>query len=372
MQLLEDVSNDFHVIFVDLNMPGMDGMELIRELAELKYTGGVVILSKLDKKIIQLASDITKKHRINLIGSISKPITQEKLIPVLQKLNTMRLVVDNMEEPLTTEELQVSIREKWLIPYYQPIINNQTGDVSCLEILARITKPGKTDAIPAGQFINKAEREGLIGPLTLRVFETALEESPGISKEFGVDCKLAINISPVLLKDKKLPEKLSQIINKNGYSATNIIIEITESHAIEETTQFETLNRLRIQGFNLALDDYGTGFTNIQQLKNLPYTEIKIDRSLIYGIHHDKLSQVVTSSLFSIFKELQVDIVAEGIETEEDLNYLNNLSVPVHLQGYIISRPKARDNIIRWHQSWKKTMGKAAHQTHLQNKNIGV
>ncbi|MCK5639621.1 MAG: EAL domain-containing protein, partial [Gammaproteobacteria bacterium] len=216
------------------------------------------------------------------------------------------------------------------------------------------------DAIPAGLFIDTAERGGLSEALTFRIFEAALEEYPVIAEEFGDDCKLAINISPILLADKKLPEKISQILDKNNHDASNITLEITEGYAIEETTQLETLNRLRIHGFNLALDDYGTGFTNIQQLKNLPYTEIKIDRSLIYGISHDKLSQVVTNGLFDIFSELQVDVVAEGIETEEDLNYLNNLPVPVHLQGYIISKPKPLDNIIRWHHGLKRILESTA------------
>lgn len=192
--------------------------------------------------------------------------------------------------------------------------------------------------------------------MTLSLFAKALDEFPEIVSEFGDDCRLSLNISPLLLSNRKLPEKLKQILRDRGLDAGQIILEITEGLAIENRDQFETINRLRIQGFDLALDDYGTGFTNIQQLKSLPYTEIKIDRSLVYGISQDKLSQVVANSLFDIFNELNVNIVAEGVENAEDLNYLNELPIPINLQGYIISKPKALDNILRWHRSWQKIL----------------
>ncbi len=131
---------------------------------------------------------------------------------------------------------------------------------------------------------------------------------------------------------------------------------MTESYAVENIDQMETLNRLRIHGFGLALDDYGTGYTNIQQLKSLPYTEIKIDRSLIYNICNDKLSQVVAQALFDIFEELNVSIVTEGVELATDLDYLNALNVPIKLQGFIISRPKEVNSICRWHRNWKKNL----------------
>ena len=356
LRMLMEAEAPFHALFIDLNMPGMDGMQLIRELAAAKYAGGIVILSELDNRVIQLAGEITKKHRVHLVGCLSKPVTQEKVIPTLQKLKTLRRMADNRSELLSAEELLTAINRGWLIPYYQPVVNNQSGDVYCLEILARISWPGDRDAIAAGCFIDTAEREGIIEQLTLALFETALDGYSAIIKELGEDCKLSLNISPMLLHNHNLPEQLNRVLDDKGFLAEKIILEITEGHAIEQTVQLETLNRLRIHGFNLALDDYGTGFTNIQQLKDLPYTEIKIDRSLVYGVSRDKLSQVVVNSLFDIFGELHVNVVAEGVEAVEDLNYLNGLSIPVHLQGYIISKPKPLDNILRWYRSWKKTL----------------
>ena len=146
------------------------------------------------------------------------------------------------------------------------------------------------------------------------------------------------------------------LLTRRDTLPNSLVLEITESIAVESPTQLETLGRLRIKGFELALDDFGTGFTNIQQLKSLPFNEIKLDRSLICNIANDHLSQVVAQSLFNIFEQLDAEVVAEGIDNADDLNYLNAQPIPLLLQGYIISKPKDVNDICRWHHSWKKTI----------------
>jgi EAL domain-containing protein (putative c-di-GMP-specific phosphodiesterase class I) len=352
LKYLQEDKYFYHVLFIDLNMPKMDGIELINELDQLQYPGKIVIFSALDKKIIDLAGVTTKKHRVNLIGCISKPVTGEKLSPILKKLEAIQ--IESRRILLSLDEIKEAIKNNNLIPYYQPIINNQSAEVFALEVLSRIARSGKADALPAASFITLAENEGLVQKITQTILGKALDELDDLKAVFGSHLKITINVSPILLFNKNLPELFVNLILSRGFTVKDVIFEITESHAIDDNTQFETLNRLRIKGFCLGLDDYGTGFTNIQQLKSLPYTEIKIDRSLISGIHHDKLSQVIAKSLFDVFDELNVGIVAEGVETEADLDYLNGQTIPLYLQGYIISKPKRLDNILRWYKSWKK------------------
>jgi len=323
LDLLKLSNKKFHVIFIDLNMPEMDGIELINELNNVNFPGGVVILSQLDQKIIDLAAITTKNNRVHLIGCMNKPITSEKIIAILKKLETIHPTLDTNNNQLSLEELEQALDKNWLVPYYQPIVNNISQTVFALEVLARILRPGEVNAISPGRFIDVAEDQGKIEQVTFIILEQALNDFHLIKKEFGEQCKLAINISPITLNNAKLPELLHDIILKKGFTCHDIIFEITENVAIDQNIQLVTINRLRIKGFQLGLDDYGTGFTNIQQLKSLPYTEIKIDRSLIYNIHNDRLSQVIAKSLFDVFLELNANVVAEGIETEADLNYIN-------------------------------------------------
>jgi len=357
LELIKKQGASYQLIFVDLNMPEMDGMELIRLLSKEGFLGGVVILSQLDTKIIQLASDVLLERRTHLIGCISKPITEEKLSVILKKLRSMNHKV-RPDDPdfLTVAQIDAAISDNRIIPYYQPKVDNQTGEVDGLEILVRISLPDELDAVLAGRFIDTAEKNNLIEPLTLSTLRQVMKDLPMILEEFGEDCRLSLNISALMLNNEKLPLKLVRLLENNGFSSKNFNIEVTESYAVENIDQMETLNRLRIHGFGLALDDYGTGYTNIQQLKSLPYTEIKIDRSLIYNICNDKLSQVVAQALFDIFEELNVSIVTEGVELATDLDYLNALNVPIKLQGFIISRPKEVNSICRWHRNWKKNL----------------
>ena len=357
LELIKKQGASYQLIFVDLNMPEMDGMELIRLLSKEGFLGGVVILSQLDTKIIQLASDVLLERRTHLIGCISKPITEEKLLAILKKQRSMNHKTSpDVPDSLTVSQIDAAVTDNRVIPYYQPKVDNQTGEVDSLEILVRISLPDELDAVLAGRFIDTAEKNNLIEPLTLCTLRQVMKDLPMILEEFGEDCRLSLNISALMLNNEKLPLKLVKLLEKNGFSSNNFNIEVTESYAVESIDQMETLNRLRIHGFGLALDDYGTGYTNIQQLKSLPYTEIKIDRSLIYNICNDKLSQVVAQALFDIFDELNVSIVTEGVELAADLDYLNALNVPIKLQGFIISRPKEVNSICRWHRSWKKNL----------------
>ncbi len=305
-------------------------------------------------KVIQLAELVTTSMRIRLLGAINKPISEEKVQAILQKMKTMRSIYQDQFSQLNEMEINSALSRNQLIPYYQPKISSVDGKVKSLEVLARIKSPYQMDAITPAQFIPAAERLDLIENLTFNLINQALSELPRINQEFGPECHIAINISPTSLNNPQLPEVMMDILTRHNIFPNQLMLEITESVAVENPVQLETLGRLRIKGFELSLDDFGTGFTNIQQLKSLPFSEIKLDRSMVYGISTDHMSQVVTQSLMSIFEELDVSVVAEGIDNEKDLNYLNALPIPMLLQGYIISKPKALDDICRWHTSWKK------------------
>lgn len=356
LSLIKKNPNKYQLVFVDLNMPGIDGMEVIRVLASMRFAGGVVIISELNDKIIKLAVDVTRTQRVRLLGSINKPISAEKTFPILQKMKTLHQLNDNRPKQLTKEQIRNAILQDRIVPYFQPMVDNKTGQVSSLEVLARIKLPGVTDAVTADRFISVAEENNLILKITEKMLEAALRDYSRVADEFGKDCALSINISPIDLNDAKLPEMLLGKIKHHGVDSSKLVLEVTESCAIDNALQLETLSRLRIKGMIIALDDFGTGYTNIHQLKNLPVNKIKIDRSLIFNIAEDRLAQVIVHSLLDIFEELDVNVIAEGIEQPADLDYMNNLPIPLLLQGYIVSKPKAIGEICRWHHSWKKTV----------------
>jgi EAL domain-containing protein (putative c-di-GMP-specific phosphodiesterase class I)/CheY-like chemotaxis protein len=354
LKLLDKHKDKYNLLFIDLNMPGMDGMELMKAVAQRRFKGGVAIVSALDERVIALAADVARQRQVHLVGCVSKPIDRDKIAVILEKLRLLLAHARAPDKPLSVDELRDSIRNRRLVPYFQPKVDGRSGAVHGFETLARILIPGSVDCIAPDRFIPVAEQNALMDVVTEEIFSGAFKQFVRILQDVSAHCRMALNLSPFMLNDPTTPDRLHHVASQHGVDPQQVIVEITEHLAVDTTVQMETLNRLRIKGFGLSLDDYGTGFTNIQQLKALPYTEIKIDRSLVHNIARDKLSQIIVKSLFDISQALKVDVVAEGIENADDLTYLKEAAAPVILQGYIISRPKPLDAVLRWCHGWQR------------------
>ena len=345
----------FDLIFVDLNMPNMDGMELIRHLGEQKFQGGIVIASGMDTRIINLAFEIAKQNRVHLIGSLHKPITSEKIKTSLEKYNQLKNKKNTHKRVLTAQEISDAIDNELLIPYYQPKVDIHSHKLIGIELLARIDAPGHGGTLSPASFIHIAESHQLINKLTYGLLHKSIAEFQEIKNHHPGDYSLAFNLSPLQLEDLDTPKVLDEFIAHFNLSPADFVIEVTEEKALDSNNQLETLNRLRMNGYGVALDDFGTGFTNIHQLLSLPFSEVKIDQSLITNIHKDDFSQVIVQTLLELTQKLEIDLIAEGIESYEELNYLENLSQNIFLQGFIISKPKPKDSFLRWLHSWEKS-----------------
>lgn len=349
--------NFYDIIFTDLNMPEMDGMEFIRKLGELNFKGAVVIISEMDHKVINLAANLARHSNIHLVANLAKPVQLNQVKTVLQKAKHLAVHHDNSHTPIAEAELREAIKKNEVIPYYQPKINSQTSEIESIEVLARIIKTDTNEVIAPNRFITLSEHLGLINQLTFTLFEQATSDLKAMRESIDPKLKLAFNLSPTQLDDLSCPNKLMLILQLNELSPSDIILEITEQHALSSLSQLETLNRLRMHGFGISLDDFGVGFTNMNQLKRLPFTEIKIDRTLISNIETDQFSQVVVSSLVDIASQEQLALVAEGVERAEESLYLKNYRTNLAMQGFLFTCPKAKNEFIDWAHNWVNTTG---------------
>ncbi|USD67853.1 EAL domain-containing response regulator [Vibrio sp. SCSIO 43136] len=342
----------YSAVFTDLNMPEIDGMSVIKELGQIGFQGGVCIISEMDTRVIELASEIARKHKINLIGNIPKPIPINELQRVLFKLSRITERHAPAEQALTKQELLECIQDGLIEPYYQPKVKLLSRSVEGIEVLARIVKPGKSNAILPGQFIPTAIECGLLNDVTRIVLKQVVADTPKLIAEFGKNVKISLNLSPSQLSEKGYPKEFMQAIDHENLDRENFTLEITEEFALEDTEQLESINRFRMQGFGLSLDDFGTGFTNLNQLRSLPFTEVKIDRTLISDIHRDPFNQVVVDTLVNIAKRLDISLIAEGTEEFSDLEYLGRKYDDMKVQGYLICKPKPLSSLLLWHHSW--------------------
>lgn len=195
-------------------------------------------------------------------------------------------------------------------------------------------------------FIPLAESSELINLLTDYVATEALQ---WYSKHLSdTDIHLAINISARNLKESSFADKLSDMCKQHSFDPNKLICEITETSMMEDVPgSLELLTRLRLKGFQLSIDDFGTGFSSMQQLVRLPFSEIKIDKSFVLNSSHSSESLSVVKSIIELGKRLELRSSAEGVEDEEALRGLREMGCDL-LQGYHIARPMAGDMTLEW------------------------
>jgi diguanylate cyclase (GGDEF)-like protein len=238
-------------------------------------------------------------------------------------------------------------RNDELVLHYQPKVSVDNGMLCGVEALLRWRHPQR-GFIPPGEFIQSAEESGIIGPLTHRVLQLALDQQRAWLAA-GREVSVAVNVSARSLQDRAFPAMVEKLLAERGLPARLLTLELTESTAMIDTEDARNaLYRLRRVGVTLSIDDFGTGYSSLSYLKNLPVTELKIDRSFItdLGEHTD---DAIVRSVIDLGHNLGLTVVAEGIETAAALMKLNKLGCDL-AQGYFISKPIPAEEFNVWLQ----------------------
>lgn len=345
---LENDLSKVKVLVLDLNMPEMDGIEVIRLIAEKKFNVTLILVSGFDARVLHSAQQLAEAHNLKVAASLTKPVPNNEFLKVLDSLDIQESYDKGIvkKDVLTVEELEHAIKNDELILYYQPQVSIKTGKLSGVEALVRWLHPEKGMIFP-DQFIYLAEESGLIGALTERVIYIAVRQN----KEWhdsGFDTVISVNVSADNILNLNLPEKLKKLTNQYDVSAENITLEITESAVMGElTASLDVLNRLRMKGFPLSIDDFGTGYSSLSHLYQAPFTELKIDLSFVMHMLEDTEALVIVKICIMLGKMLGMNIVAEGVETQEIYDMLNEMGCDI-AQGYHISRPIPADELYKW------------------------
>jgi diguanylate cyclase (GGDEF)-like protein len=210
------------------------------------------------------------------------------------------------------DEIRSAIEADEFVPFFQPLISLDTGELNGFEVLARWNSPERGLIEPA-EFIAIAEQTGQIGPLSMRVMEKAFVQA----RDWPAHLKLAVNVSPFQFRDPQLAERIIQVLTETGFPARRLEVEITEGSLLEDRAQALTiLESLRNHGIAIALDDFGTGYASLSQLHALPFDRIKIDRSFINSLGENDQAKAIVQTIASLGKTLSVPITAEGVESD--------------------------------------------------------
>lgn len=233
--------------------------------------------------------------------------------------------------------LRRAIENDELVLHYQPIFELKTGRIAICEALLRWNHPTLGMVSPA-EFIPIAESTGVIEPMTAWVIEQACQAAA----EWPDDVRVAVNISPASMKSGDLPGNVIAALLANGLSARRLELEVTESIFLEDDGHTNQILRdLRRIGLRLILDDFGTGYSSLSYLRSYHFDGIKIDRSFMQSISATKEDQAIVSAVGFLAGALDMETVAEGIETEEQLSYARNSGI-INVQGFLLCRPQSK------------------------------
>lgn len=347
---LNALNDDVTLILMDLMMPDMDGIELLRLLGQQKCRTTLILMSGYDKRVLETAEELAQTLGLSVAGHLQKPFKLpelQKLLKGYALLNVVAPVPRRVSKAVTKDELLRAMVSEELVLHYQPQLNISTGHVVGVEALVRWQHPERGLVFP-DDFIPQAEALGVIDELGWYVARLGLSEIRQFVNREGAQLKLSLNVSSHSLHDLQLPDMFIALARQYGVAPGNVVLEITESGLIKElASALDILTRLRMKRVHLSIDDFGTGYAMMQQLRHVPATELKIDKSFVQDMHQLNSARVVVRKTIEIGHELGMQIVAEGVETVEQLEFLRINGCDI-AQGYYFSQPLTAVALLEW------------------------
>ncbi|AMO58367.1 EAL domain-containing protein [Endozoicomonas montiporae] len=339
------------IVICDLDMPEMDGIQFIRHLADEGYARAVIVASALAPSLIRTVEDMAQEHGLRVLGALPKPLSRDRVRELL-KLYSVRTRPSNTVSHLhfTEEDLQKALDDDQFILHYQPKVLVRSGRLVSMEALCRWPHPEIGMVSPA-HFIPLMESTGLIHQLTGRLVSQTLKQLRS-DLDHGRAISIGVNLSPVVLTDTALPDDIYKKTRALNINPELLTLEITESTLIENAAKaLETLARLKMKGFSLSIDDFGTGYSSMQQLNRIPFSELKIDQSFVQSANTDKTRKAIIEANINLAHTLEMETVAEGVETLEEWHLLDQLHCDM-AQGFLIGKPMPAEELPEWEKQW--------------------
>ena len=334
------------VILLDLQMPGRDGIELLRELSALGCRPKVLIASGLDSRVLTTASELGLSMGVDIAGSFCKPIALDELEVLLIRLKSQEKVV-------TVNHLRQALDNGQLVVHYLPKATfKSTGRwiIEGAEALVRWEHPEYGLLYPK-DFIGIAESSGLITELTDFVFRASMEQAR-VWFANGLYMELGVNLSAAFLGDLEFPDRLLTLIRENNLDPSMITLELTETTAMHDpAVTLDILARLRVKNINLCLDDFGTGASSLTHLYRMPFSEVKLDNQFMSDMRMREDARALVEGLIYLAHKLKMRACAEGVEDEATLRLLETMHCD-KVQGHHVGAAVRAKDLEKVVQSW--------------------
>lgn len=328
------------LVVCDLDMPEMDGMEFIRHLGQAELTVSLIISSAKERALLDSVEKMARAYGVRLLGVIDKPVTLAGLKELIARYESPKpkVVHASVNAPdFSLEHILQGLQKKQFEPFFQPKVDMASGRLVGAEALARWRHPEHGLVAPYA-FIPLLEQSKNIDELTF-VMLAAAAVACRTWRERSMELTVSVNLSLASLTDTMLADRITHVVRTARLDPRHMMLEITESAAMTEVAYaLENLTRLRMRGFGLSIDDYGTGYSSMQQLTRIPFTELKIDQSFVTDCVANKATRAIIESSVGMARNMGIKSVGEGVESQADWDALKATGCNV-AQGYFIAKP---------------------------------
>jgi len=351
LAVMDSRDESFNVLICDLEMPDIDGIELIHLLSARHIRSALIIVSSRERSLLTAVELMASIEGLNVLGALQKPIHIADLNTSLQRYKQQSCEQNlNCKQTerfvLGKDELQRAISERRFVLHYQPKVDLQTHKLIGAEALVRLLTTDNHLIYP-NDFIPLCERFRLIDQLSYQVIELAIAQQQRW-RDAGLNLCLSINLSAYSFENCDFSSSVIALMKDCTVPADSLIFEVTETGIIQDVGKaLAILTRLRLFGYGLSIDDYGTGYSSVKQLSQIPFSELKVDRSLIDGISSKPHLQVIIESTLTMCQKLGIQMVAEGIERPDDWRYLQSIGCNT-AQGYLIAPALPEQRFCQW------------------------
>lgn len=344
------------VVLLDLHIPDSDVCDLLNGVARFRDKVALVLFSGKHDAILEYVARLAEAKNLRVAGTLSKPVRYEDLWPLVEgAAETLggdsparTLDVAAPTPRLTAEDLGLALDRQEFQPFYQPQFSLKNGQCHTVEALARWQHPGRGWLTPQ-YFLPDIKHTNLMGPFSEAIVRRVMADLCRWHNS-GLFVNAAINVPPKLLEGPEFAGFVMAEVSRWGIDPHHLVLELVEDELLPEPeTVLDSLIRLRVAGFRISVDDFGSEYSSLNRLLWLPISELKIDRSLVAAVNGTKNAAIIIGNTVELAHQMGFTVVAEGIEEEATLDKLKTLGCDAG-QGFLFARPMTADRVTAYFQ----------------------
>jgi EAL domain-containing protein (putative c-di-GMP-specific phosphodiesterase class I) len=333
----------FDWLILDLGLGESACLQVVDTLGASREPPRTILIGGDDQAVLESIRQSVTRNRLEFVGNLTRPLS----FSAVSDLLASRQIKDpESSEPDPISRQLDAIPNDEIVVHYQPMISMADRTIRRVEALVRWRHP-QLGLLRPGRFIAHAERSGAIVPLTWEVLRRAIDQQIAWKND-GMLLSVSVNISALFLESLQRADEILALLQSRNGDPRHLILEITETEAAQNPPIARALlTRLREAGVEISMDDYGVGFSNLERLRYYPFSDLKVDRWLVAKLDRSHEARDIVRKLVSLAAKEKFSLTGEGIETEQQWDFLEKLGCDF-AQGFLIARPMPGDRVRRW------------------------